>query len=162
MDRLAKGVGSWFGCGRAPFAPGTVGSLGALPLYWVVRRLAAPSYWGIWGALVGAGIWAAARLASQQGESDPSEVVIDEVIGVLLSLGLVRGRGVLAAAAAFSLFRYLDITKPGPIRRAEQVGPPGVSILLDDVVAGLGAGLLARATSKVIDFSCARRACSGG
>jgi phosphatidylglycerophosphatase A len=70
--------------------------------------------------------------------------VIDEVVGTLIALGLVRTRSLGARLVAFALFRVLDITKPGPIARAEHARPPGLGIMLDDVLAGMVAGLLAR------------------
>jgi len=142
---LADAISTWFGCGRSKWAPGTVGTLGALPLYWALRRVNPIAYAVLVAAATGLGIWAAQKTSDALGEDDPPCVVVDEVAGVLLALGFVRGRGLRAELAAVLLFRVLDITKPGPIRIAERARPRGVGIMLDDLVAGGLAGLLSRA-----------------
>jgi phosphatidylglycerophosphatase A len=140
-------VATWFGAGRFPVAPGTAGTLGALPLYLLIRGSSWPCYLTVLGGLFTLGVWTSQRVATQTGDDDPPSVVIDEVVGVLLALGLVRKRGPMAEIGSVLLFRLLDITKPGPIGRAEHAQPAGVGIMLDDLVAGLGAGLLARLLS---------------
>jgi phosphatidylglycerophosphatase A len=125
-----------------------VGTLGALPLFWVLRRASWPAYLGVWCALVGLGVWASERVSRARGTEDPQQVVVDEVAGVLLALGLVRERGLGAQAASVLLFRLLDIVKPGPIAAVERLRPPGVGIMADDLLAGLAAGLVARAVGR--------------
>jgi phosphatidylglycerophosphatase A len=147
-DRAAEWLATWFGCGLAPFAPGTAGTLGALPLFWLLRRVSWPAYLGACCALVGLGVWASDRVSRIRGTDDPPEVVIDEVAGVLLALALVRDRGVGAKAVSVLLFRLLDVMKPGFIAGAERLRPPGVGIMADDGVAGLVAGLVARAVGR--------------
>jgi phosphatidylglycerophosphatase A len=146
----AQLIATWFGCGLSPRAPGTVGALGALPLYWLVFSASTALYWGLVLALSGLGIWAAQVVATSRGEHDPQRVVIDEVAGVLIALGCVRGFGGGAAFAAFALFRLFDIWKPGPIARAERLPPLGLGIMADDLLAGLIAGIIARALIAVI------------
>ena len=92
--------------------------------------------------LTAIGIWASQRAAAAAGNEDPNSVVIDEVVGTLIACWFVRNHGWLAVALAFGLFRLFDIKKPWIIDRAQRVGPPGVSIMLDDVLAGLAAGVL--------------------
>jgi phosphatidylglycerophosphatase A len=147
-DRAAEWIATWFGCGSSPIAPGTVGTLGALPLFWVLRRASWPAYLGVWCALVGLGVWASERVSRARGTEDPQQVVVDEVAGVLLALLPVRGRSLGAKAASVLLFRLLDIVKPGPIAAAERLRPPGVGIMADDLLAGLAAGLVARAVGR--------------
>jgi phosphatidylglycerophosphatase A len=141
---LARLVATWFGSGYSPFAPGTAGSLGALPLYFLFHRLDVTGYWVLTCVVTLLGIWSAQKLALQTGDEDPQYVVIDEVAGVLIALGLVRGLGLLAALTAWALFRALDILKPWPISKAETARPVGLGIMLDDLVAGLCAGVIAR------------------
>jgi phosphatidylglycerophosphatase A len=142
-DRLANVLATWFGCGRSPRAPGTVGSLGAVPLHFALCRL---DPWlhavGVLGT-IGVGIWAAQRYATERGEIDPQSVVIDEVAGTVIALGFVRGQSLWHALAAFLLFRLFDIWKPGVIRRVEHLSPVGLGIMADDLLAGLLAGVLA-------------------
>jgi phosphatidylglycerophosphatase A len=136
---------TWFGCGRAPVAPGTVGSLGAIPLHLLLRSVSPLSHAAIVVGVSALGIWSAGAYAAEIGEDDPPSAVIDEVAGTLIALGLVRGRGVAAAALAFALFRVLDVVKPGIIDDAQDAEPPGLGIMLDDLIAGVLAGLSARA-----------------
>jgi len=143
-DRAALVLATWFGCGLAPKAPGTFGSLGAVPLH-AALCLVHP---GLHAALVvfvsALGTWASHRASLVWNEKDPQRVVIDEVAGVLIAMGAVRGTGLWPAVLAFALFRLFDITKPGPIRRAERLPPVGFGIMADDLVAGVVAGALAR------------------
>ena len=144
----ARGLATWLGCGKSPVAPGTVGTLGALPLYWALKRLSPPAYFAATAAVTAIGIWAANHEAKRLNDEDPSSVVIDEVAGVLLALGFVRGRSLRAEALAVALFRLFDIWKPGPIRTAERAQPPGLGIMADDIAAGAVAGLLARVLTR--------------
>ncbi len=147
-DRAAERLATWFGCGRSPLAPGTVGTLGALPCYWLLRHLPGPLYLATWCGLLGLGVWASGRVAELDRCNDPERVVIDEVTGVLLALLLVRRSGLGTKVASLLLFRLLDIVKPGPLRSAERLRPPGVGIMVDDVLAGLAAGLIARGLAR--------------
>lgn len=140
-DRLARVLALWFGCGRVPRAPGTAGTLGAIPLYLLVRP------YGPWAIAATAlvvtlvGIWAAGRVAKQTGLHDPQIVVIDEVAGVHVAwiLAPPTWSGLIAG---FVLFRIFDMWKPFPARWVERSLPAGPSIVLDDVVAGLWAALV--------------------
>jgi phosphatidylglycerophosphatase A len=141
-------ISTWFGCGRSPIAPGTVGSLGAVPLHLLLRRLSPAAHAAAVIAVSALGIWAADKHAEALGEKDPPSAVIDEVAGTLIALGLVRGRGLGTGALAFALFRLLDITKPGPIDTAQGAEPKGVGIMLDDLMAGVLAGVTLRWLSR--------------
>jgi phosphatidylglycerophosphatase A len=136
----ARWLATWFGCGLSPRAPGTVGSIGAVPLH----LLLALSPWGVHLAaallLAGVGVWAAQRYAVASGEEDPQRVVIDEVAGSVIAMGLVRAAPFAFQCAALVAFRVLDIWKPGPIRRLEHVQPVGAGIMCDDLLAGVLAG----------------------
>jgi phosphatidylglycerophosphatase A len=140
-DRLALVLGTWFGCGFAPRAPGTAGTLGALPLYLLLAR-GGPWLVAAGGALVTlVGVWASGRVAIQRQTHDPQIVCIDEVAGVLLVLAAAPVT-VPGVAAAVVLFRVLDMTKPWPARAAEKL-PGGWGVMMDDVAAaGWGAGLV--------------------
>jgi phosphatidylglycerophosphatase A len=148
-NTLANTVATWFGCGLSPRAPGTVGSLGALPLHLLLRQAPGALHAAAITFIVGAGTWAAQRYASQRGEKDPQTVVIDEVAGTLLALGCVRHEPLWLQGLAFLLFRLFDIWKPGPIRKVEHLQPTGVGIMADDVLAGLCAGALAFAIARL-------------
>lgn len=139
---VANLVATWFGCGLSPVAPGTVGSLGTIPLFWLLRGSPAAVYWGSVLLLTLLGTWAAQRVAESRGDKDPQRVVVDEVVGSLIALGCVRHQGLGWLLAAFVGFRLFDIFKPGPIRRAEHLPPIGFGIMADDLLAGLAAGLI--------------------
>lgn len=142
--RTAYVLGTWFGTGKFPVAPGTVGSLGAVPLHWLLRTTHPLVHAAVVLGVTGVGIWAAQRIAEDKGDDDPSLVVIDEVAGTLLAMGLVRSRSLAIQLAALGLFRLFDIWKPGLIGKAEHLEPPGVGIMADDLVAGVLAGISAR------------------
>ena len=82
-----------------------------------------------------AGVWSAGRMERQAAQRDPSEIVIDEVAGMWCAL-LGAPQSLWIFLAAFAGFRFLDIVKPGPIRRLEQL-PGGWGVMLDDLAAGL-------------------------
>jgi phosphatidylglycerophosphatase A len=122
-----------------------VGSAAALPLALLLRPLPAYAFIAFAVAISLLGIWASDRSAAILGEEDPQSVVIDEVAGVLLALCFVQNLGPGAWAMAWSLFRVLDISKPGPIDRIQYLKPAGVGIMADDILAGLAAGAIALA-----------------
>ena len=131
----------WFGCGLVPYAPGTAGTLGALPLYWWVRPHGLLALGATAAAVTAAGVWASARVAKACGLKDPQFVCVDEVAGVLVTLlgAPADGKGVLAA---FLLFRFFDWAKPFPARALERL-PGGFGIVCDDIAAGAwGAAVL--------------------
>jgi phosphatidylglycerophosphatase A len=140
----ARWLATWFGCGRFPVAPGTIGALGALPLHLALRAMGPiPHAIGSIAVTV-LGVWAAQRMVEATGDDDPSSVVIDEVAGTLIALGIAAPAGITAQIAAFLAFRVLDIAKPGVIDDVQSWRPAGVGIMADDVLAGIGAGLIAR------------------
>jgi phosphatidylglycerophosphatase A len=143
-DRVAELLATWFGCGRAPRAPGTLGAIGALPVHWVLARLAPVPHALIVAAVTAAGVWASGRRAAALCEKDPQSIVIDEVAGTLIALGIVRKKSLAVQLAALVLFRIFDITKPGPIDRAQYAKPVGLGIMADDILAGVAAGVAAR------------------
>jgi phosphatidylglycerophosphatase A len=143
-ERLAHVLAVWFGCGHIPVAPGTAGTLGAIPLYLLIRPA------GTWAVAVAAvaltvvGVWAAGVVEARLGAKDPQIVVIDEVAGVFVTW-LAAPPTWAGLAVGVVLFRVFDILKPWPARAAERRGG-GVGIVLDDLVAGAwGAGLLGAA-----------------
>ncbi len=129
------------GTGLAPKAPGTVGTLLALPLAWLTLPLAVE--WRLLVAvfLIGAGVWLCGEAARRIGVHDHPGIVFDEVAGMYLVL-LVAPLTVWGWALAFGLFRLFDIWKPWPIRDLDHRLHGGVGIMLDDLVAALYAALL--------------------
>jgi phosphatidylglycerophosphatase A len=143
VSAVAWTLGTWFGCGRVPKAPGTAGTVGAIPLYLLLARAGRAGV-GL-AAMVATfvGVWAASVVAKQLASKDPQVVVIDEVAGFLVTMVPVRTLSWQAVLSGFVLFRLLDSLKPWPIRLAEKL-PGGWGIVLDDVVAGVfGAAVMA-------------------
>ena len=148
---MTKAIATFFYVGHLRPAPGTWGSLAALPVAWLIHVIFGPV--GLLVATAAAyalGHWATAVETRGKDNHDPSEIVIDEVVGQWIALFPVSfgatSADVAAAAlwpgwiAAFLLFRLFDITKWGPVGWADRKhGPTGV--MLDDVFAGLMAAL---------------------
>lgn len=143
---MSKWIATVFGVGLAPFAPGTFGSLAAIPLWFAL------TYMGGWPLVLisiiivyFAGVWATERETAGSDNHDPSEIVIDEVAGqwiALLPLSFGLGvSGIFGVALAFLLFRLFDITKLGPIGWADQLNTPN-GVMLDDVFAGIISAIL--------------------
>jgi phosphatidylglycerophosphatase A len=140
----ARLISTWFGCGLAPLAPGTVGTLGALPLAYVLYTLGPVAYWTGTVLVTVVGTWAAHRSAEELGDKDPQTVVVDEVSGTMIAVGIAAAGGVWACLFSIVLFRIFDIKKPGLIDSVQYLKPPGVGIMADDVLAGLVAGVVTR------------------
>ncbi|MCY3605535.1 MAG: phosphatidylglycerophosphatase A [Gammaproteobacteria bacterium] len=139
--RLVRLAGSGLGLGYLPVAPGTWGSAGGLLVWW----LTLPMGRGLQALLliltaVPAAL-ACGACARESGRDDPSFVVLDEVLGMYLAL-LFLSPSLPWVAAAFVLFRLLDIVKPWPVSVMEKRFTGGAAILLDDLVAGAIAALL--------------------
>ncbi len=140
--RIAYLLGTWFGCGYSPVAPGTVGSLGTLPLHWLLSQGPAWLHLAATIVLAGLGILVSQIISDHRNDKDPSLVVIDEVAGSLIAMGVVRTQAWWVQLLALAAFRLFDITKPPPIRQAERQRPAGVGIMLDDLLAGIAAAAL--------------------
>jgi len=139
----AAAMATLFGIGRAP-APGTVASLAALPFAFGIHYVGGG--WLLFASAIGAtalGIWACEIYARETGIKDPSECVIDELAGQWFACAFAP-LSLYGFALAFLLFRIFDIAKPWPISAAERQ-PGGLGIVLDDVIAGLFAGVLVAA-----------------
>lgn len=142
--KLARLLATWFGCGYAPFAPGTAGSAAAILIAAVLVRYAGFSRWHfllLAALLFGPAVWASGVTARAHKIEDPSFVVVDEVIGQWIALaGLPRFHWT-GYLAAFALFRLFDIWKPPPVRQLEAL-PGGLGINAEDVMAGVYAALV--------------------
>ncbi len=134
MNAMAWIVATVGGVGYAPIASGTVASLVAAAL-WYVLPWSGTTQWVACGVVVLAGVWASGRLALRLKDDDPSIVVIDEVAGMWLALAaLPKTAGIIIAG--FLLFRFFDIGKFPPMKQLEHLHG-GWGIMLDDVAAGL-------------------------
>jgi phosphatidylglycerophosphatase A len=124
-----------FGAGLAPFAPGTFGTLLAIPIAPVLWTYASDAAFVV--ALViffAAGVWASAMTGRHLGVADHGAIVWDEVVAFLLVLYFV-GDDALRIAIAFVLFRIFDIVKPPPIRQLDAALKNGFGVMTDDILA---------------------------
>lgn len=132
-------LGTWFGAGLIPFASGTFGTLAAIPLAALASLFSPLSSALLLMIMILVAVWASQVVHGLLQRQDPSEVVIDEVAGFLLTmLWIPLSWGTLLAG--FLLFRFFDIWKPWPAGPAERLSG-GLGIVLDDLVAGLYANL---------------------
>lgn len=141
---LARVIATVGGLGYLPVAPGTFGSLAAV-LAFLCFPTYLPPFWFTAALLVSTliAVWAAQRLAQAGENDDPSEVIIDEVVGMAVTMAYLP-LNAFTLAAGFVLFRMFDIVKPFPVRQVEKLHG-GWGIVLDDMMAGVYANLLLRA-----------------
>jgi len=130
-----------FGSGLAKKAPGTCGTLAAIPLYWLMIQAGLPIYSLLTVIATVAGIRICGIAADKLGEHDFGGIVWDEVAGYLITMWLVPFSW-QTALLGFVLFRIFDIIKPWPIKWIDQKVQGGLGIMLDDVLAGVFAGAL--------------------
>ncbi len=148
LDNPAMLVAFMFGAGLAPRAPGTFGTLAAIPVYLALSGMTSTGYLVITALVSLLGVVAADKAARQLGVHDHPGIVIDEVAGYLVTMAFVPFSW-SAVAAGFVLFRVFDILKPWPIRWLDRRVEGGVGIVLDDLVAGVLAGVCLLAMSAV-------------
>lgn len=139
--RLAFVLATWFGCGVVPLAPGLAGTLGAVPLYLLLRPSGPALVLVVAAMLAAIGIWASGHVIAATRQKDPQIVVIDEVVGVLITLAASAPTWT-SLIAGVVLFRIFDQWKPWPARSLESLHG-GWGVVMDDVAAGVwGAALL--------------------
>lgn len=129
-----------FGSGLAPKAPGTWGTLAAVPLYLLAAPLPLPAYLGLTLLMFAAGVWLCGRCERILGIQDHSGIVWDEFVGLFITLA---GAPVapLPVILGFLLFRLFDVIKPWPIGWLDRRLHGGLGVMLDDALAGLFAWL---------------------
>jgi phosphatidylglycerophosphatase A len=144
MGRVAVFVCSFGYVGFFPIAPGTAGSAAGVALYLMLRGLGV-SYldFPIAVALFALGVWLGAAAEKALGSIDPGPVVIDEVMGMLLTLTLIPINW-MGITLGFVIFRALDVLKPYPARQFERL-PGGLGMMADDAMAAVYANLLLHA-----------------
>ncbi len=147
--RLHHWIAFGFGSGLSPWAPGTAGTLAAVPLYLLLQPLAVGWYLAVVAALTLIGVWACDRTARDLQTDDPGAIVWDEVAGYLVTMTAAPS-GWVWVLAGFALFRLFDIWKPWPIRVLDARVPGGLGIMLDDLVAGLFAGVCLQVLSLAL------------
>ena len=134
-------VATSFGSGFSPLAPGTCGTLTAIPMAWAAARLGSLGFALVTVAICAVGTFAADRFVRATGREDDQRIVVDEVAGYFVTLLLVP-RSPLHLALAFVLFRLFDIWKPPPVRFIDDSVRGGLGVMADDVAAGLYGALV--------------------
>jgi len=135
-SKLVHWLAVGFGSGLAPKAPGTFGTLAAIPLYLLLSMLPTGGYLLAILLCCIAGVWICDRSASDFGVHDHPAIVWDEFAGYLITMALLP-LSVLNILLGFALFRLFDILKPWPIGWLDKRVEGGLGIMLDDIVAGL-------------------------
>lgn len=129
-----------FGSGAAPVAPGTFGTLAAIPLYLLLEPLALWTYLAVTTLLFLVGIGLCDTTARDFGVHDHGGIVWDEIVGYLVTM-IAAPPGWIWIVLGFFLFRFFDILKPWPIRRLDRGVGGGLGIMVDDLLAGVYAAL---------------------
>ncbi len=125
-----------FGSGLAPFAPGTFGTVAAIPLYLLMQGLSLPIYLLITAVVCVVGIWICGRSSELLGVHDHSGIVWDEFAGYFVTM-IAAPPGWLWIIIGFALFRLFDIWKPWPISVLDKQVHGGLGIMVDDILAGV-------------------------
>ena len=136
MHTLIMFIATGFYSGYLPKAPGTWGSLVGLLLFFLLHTLNLQIYLAVVAAIFVIGTFAAGEAEKIMDRKDPGLVVIDEIVGILITMIAIPATP-LAMALGFILFRIFDIWKPFPIRLIDQRFHGGLGIMLDDIVAGI-------------------------
>jgi phosphatidylglycerophosphatase A len=143
MRRLALFISTFGYLGYAPIAPGTFGSAAGLVVFYAVRSTGSAALeLGTIAALFLLGIWAGTLAEHHFGGVDPGPIVLDEVVGMLITLCLLPVNGA-GALLGFFVFRLLDVVKPFPSARFEKL-PGGLGVMADDGMAAIYGNLVMR------------------
>ncbi|MDQ3488100.1 MAG: phosphatidylglycerophosphatase A [Acidobacteriota bacterium] len=144
MTRLAVFIATVGYCGYFPFAPGTVGSAAGLLFYALVWWTGSPVVEvGMILGLFAVGVWAGTTAERYFGGVDPGPIVMDEVVGMLMTLAFIPNLGWSGILAGFVLFRVFDVIKPYPAGRFEELHG-GLGVMADDAMAAVYANVSLR------------------
>lgn len=140
MKRFILLLATGFGAGYSPIAPGTLGTLLAVPIYYFLSEMSSPLYELTLITFFFLSSWVSGQAQQYFGKMDDQRIVIDEMMGFFFTMFWVP-KTPLFILLGFILFRFFDIVKPPPIRLLERVRG-GYGVVLDDVLAGVYANLL--------------------
>ena len=142
---------SWFYTGKSPKAPGTMGSLATIPLIYLLHyfRIDLFTLIALIVVLYIAAVFTAQKVQLEFGLKDPQWIVIDEVIGMLITWSFVMSFDLPVMFLVFSLFRFFDIIKIWPASYFDRI-PHGFGTITDDVVSGVYAGILTKLVSTYL------------
>lgn len=138
-----------FGSGLFPVAPGTAGTLAAIPVYLLLARLDLSAYLLVTSLMFAVGIYLCGVTSRELGGDDHPAIVWDEIVGYVITMIAVPPK-IEWLIAGFLLFRLFDILKPWPIRVLDRSIKGGIGIMLDDVLAGIFAALILQCVIRFI------------
>lgn len=136
LNTFLRHLATLFGIGFAPKAPGTVATLATIPIWYLLVQTGELTYMVVTFLLFPLGIVASQVYENHVGKHDSKEIVIDEVVGFLITMTWLPMTW-QSVVIGFIVFRILDITKPPPIRQLDKRMPGGFGVMVDDVVAGI-------------------------
>ncbi len=136
LSRFFLLLATGLGVGYSPIAPGTLGTLLAIPVYYFLSNIASPIYEVTLIGFFFLSVWISENAETFFGKKDDRRIVIDEIMGFLITMLWVP-KTVRFIIIGFFLFRFFDILKPFPIRHLERRLKGGFGVVLDDVMAGV-------------------------
>jgi phosphatidylglycerophosphatase A len=140
MNRFLLVIAAGFGAGYAPMAPGTAGTLVAIPIFLILSLIPSPLYELTILTFFFLASWISGEAQKSWGRKDHPRIVIDEIMGYLITMFWLP-KTTLFIILGFFLFRFFDIVKPPPIRLLERARG-GFGVVLDDVMAGVYANII--------------------
>jgi len=141
MKKFVLFFATGFGSGYIPIMPGTCGSLVGVGLFWLLKDLHAAPYLVTIATFTVFACWVAGQADLVMGTKDNQKIVIDEIVGIFVTMALVPVSW-KSLLAGFVLFRIFDIWKPFPVRLLQDKVPGGWGVVGDDVMAGVYANLI--------------------
>ena len=144
---IVRVFSTFFYLGYSPIAPGSTGTLGAIVVFYMLSHFSFPVYFLFLLGFIIFSVWVSTEASAVFGETDRSQVVVDEVCGYLVTMFLVP-TSMVNIVLGFYLFRFFDVLKPPPIRRLESL-PGGFGIVADDLAAGIYANIVLQFIARV-------------
>ena len=141
MNRFFLIIATGFGVGYSRIAPGTLGTLIAIPIYYFLSGIPSPLYEITLIGFFFLSVWISENAEIFFEKKDDQRIVIDEIVGLLITMLWVP-KTLPVIIMGFFLFRFFDILKPFPIRRMERKLKGGFGVVLDDVMAGVYANII--------------------
>lgn len=140
---VARAIATALGAGYSPIAPGTCGTIVAIPIAVLLANWSMAPYLLVVAAITAVAIVAASGADRAWGTHDSGRIVIDEVAGYLVTMAVAPRNALAPLLVGFVVFRAFDIIKPPPVRWLDENLPGGVGVVLDDVAAGvMGAAVM--------------------
>ena len=152
MNHFFLFLATGFGVGFSPIAPGTLGTLVAIPIYYFLSEIPSPIYEITLAAFFFLSVWISENAEMFFKRKDDGRIVIDEMMGFFITM-LWAPKTVRFIVIGFFLFRFFDILKPFPIRRLEKKIKGGFGVVLDDVLAGIYANIILQIISSYFTLS---------